>query len=78
MERSGALALAGRHLHAAEPDPIATRVASGSNSGFGSDFSPFGINGLEWMDQNSATWNQIHEWLSQLDAVRQAAWGPLL
>ena len=34
---------------------------------------PLDGSNVNLVDQNSASWNQVHEWLSQLDAVRRAA-----
>jgi hypothetical protein len=47
--------------------------ATGSNDGLGLDFRPFGINRLEMVDQNSASWNPLIGWLRSVEALRSAA-----
>jgi hypothetical protein len=48
-------------------------IVGGSNSRFGSCSSPFGINGLEMVDQNRASWNPLLRWLRSVDELRPAA-----
>jgi len=47
-------------------------TTGGSIDEVGWRFQPFRINYLEMVDQNSASWNQIGEWLRSLEAVRLA------
>jgi hypothetical protein len=46
------------------------RMATGSNYRLGVDFQPFGINDLEMVAQNSASWNQVGIWLKQIQTLR--------
>jgi hypothetical protein len=50
-----------------------SRNTRGSTDSLSNDFQPFGINDLKLVDQSSGSWNQVHEWLSQLEALRCAA-----
>ena len=47
-------------------------VATGSNEGLGLGFRPFGINGLEMVDQNIASWNRIRVFLTQVERLRSS------
>jgi hypothetical protein len=47
--------------------------AAGSIDGAGWRFQSFEINDLELVDQNSASWNQIFDWLSRLEGLRRVA-----
>ena len=48
-------------------------TAGGSINEVGRRFQSFRIKGLELVDQNIASWNQIGPWLKRLDALRVAA-----
>jgi len=51
-------------------------VAGGSITGVGSRFQLFRINNLEMVDQNSGSWNQLVDFLSQVDRLREPASRP--
>lgn len=45
----------------------------GSINKVGLRFQSFRINSLELVDQNSASWNHVANWLRQVDQLQQAA-----
>lgn len=49
---------------------ITRKGCAGSIYSVGRDFQSFGINDLEMVDQNSASWNRIAVWLRRLDGLR--------
>jgi hypothetical protein len=48
-------------------------TTGGSINEVGWRFQSFRINNLEMVDQNSVSWNQINEWLRQLNRLLAAA-----
>jgi hypothetical protein len=52
---------------------VGVDAAAGSIAYLRSKFQSFGINTLKLASLTFASWNQIHDWLRQLDAVRRAA-----
>ena len=46
---------------------------AGSINGVGWQFQSFGINDLEMVDQNRASWNRITDWLRRVEVLREAA-----
>jgi hypothetical protein len=52
---------------------VFTTTRRGSINDLESDIQSFGINDLELVDQNDASWNRTVDWLRCIDALQRTA-----
>jgi transposase len=74
FDRSKTIALKwGRDGVVSDPRAQIQLAHTGSNSRFGLDFQPFGINGMELVDLTGASWNPLLSWLRNVEGLQRVA-----